>query len=91
MGSDSYAFDWANRMTSATVGGPTATFKYAGDDSSLSKIAAGATIPYIWARTGGLPMLLDGCVGASPSIARRSVRFVRYSPMRRRACMFRRQ
>lgn len=59
VGSDGYAYDWANRMTSATVGGATTTFKYAGDDSRLSKTASSTTTPYIWDRAGGLPMLLD--------------------------------
>ena len=58
-GADTYAWDWANRLSSATVGGTTATYAYAGDDARATKTSGGVTTPYLWDRLAGLATLVD--------------------------------
>ncbi len=58
-GSDTCAYDQANRLTSATAGGATSTYRYDGDGKRTSKTAGGMTTSYVYDVAGGLPVLLD--------------------------------
>ena len=56
-----YTWDYANRMTGATVGGTSSTYSYAGDDVRASKTVGGNTTSYLSDRESGLPLLVgDG-------------------------------
>ena len=58
-GSDSFAYDQANRMTSATVAGKASSFTYDGDGRRATQTVAGVTTSYIHDVAGGLPMVLE--------------------------------
>src|SRR5262249_9000665 len=58
-GSDSFAWDYEDRMTSATVGGTTTTFAYRGDGLRDSRTTGGATTTFTWDAAAGLPVVLD--------------------------------
>src|SRR5581483_6882434 len=58
-GADSFAYDQANRLKSATLSGATSTYAYEGDGERASKTVGGATTSYVYDAAGGLPMLLD--------------------------------
>jgi RHS repeat-associated protein len=58
-GSDTYAYDWRNRLTSVTVGGTTVTYTYAGDDLRSTRTVAGVTTTSLWDRESGLPEVID--------------------------------
>jgi RHS repeat-associated protein len=56
-GADSFTWDWADRMASATVGGATTSYTYDGDGTRVAKTSGGTTTPYLWDRAGGLEQL----------------------------------
>ncbi len=58
-GSDSFSWDYEDRMTSATVGGVTTTFAYRGDGLRHSKTTSGNTTTFTWDVNAGLPVVLD--------------------------------
>ncbi len=58
-GNDSFAWDYEDRMTSATVGGVTTTFAYRGDGLRHSKTTGGNTTTFTWDVNAGLPVVLD--------------------------------
>jgi RHS repeat-associated protein len=58
-GSDTFVYDQANRLTSATVGGVTSTYAYDGDGRRISKTVGGNTTNYVYDVNGGLPTVLD--------------------------------
>jgi RHS repeat-associated protein len=58
-GSDSFAWDYEDRMTSATVGGTTTTFAYRGDGLRNSRTTGGSTTAFTWDVNAGLPVVLD--------------------------------
>ena len=58
-GSDTFAYDQANRMTSATVGGKVATFSYDGDGRRAAKSYDGLATTYVDDIAGGLPRVLE--------------------------------
>ena len=58
-GSDSFSWDYEDRMTSATVGGTTTTFAYRGDGLRHSKTTGGNTTTFTWDVNAGLPVVLD--------------------------------
>lgn len=58
-GSDAYSYDWNNRLDSATVGGTTVDYTYAGDDLRASATVGSTTTSYLWDRETGLAELLD--------------------------------
>jgi RHS repeat-associated protein len=58
-GSDSFTYDQANRLLSASVGGTTSTYKYDGDGKRVSKTVSAATTNYVYDIGAGLPVLLD--------------------------------
>lgn len=49
-GADTFAYDYAGRMTSATVAGTTSMFGYDADDVRTSVSSGGTTLPQIWDR-----------------------------------------
>jgi YD repeat-containing protein len=60
-GTESYGWDWANRLTSATVNGTTTSYAYDGDGVRVGTTTGGVTTPYVWDRVGELPrMVYDG-------------------------------
>ena len=60
-GSDSFAWDYEDRMTSATVNSTTTTFAYRGDGLRNSRTTGGVTTTFTWDIAGGLPVVLhDG-------------------------------
>lgn len=58
-GTDSFAYDQANRLTSATVGGVTTTYAYDGDGKRASQTTGGVTTTSVYDVNAGLPVLLD--------------------------------
>src|SRR5205823_10998307 len=58
-GSDSFAWDYEDRITSATVSGTTTTFAYRGDGLRDSRTTGGATTTFTWDVASGLPVVLD--------------------------------
>jgi len=58
-GSDTFSYDQANRLTSATVGGVTTTYAYDGDGKRISSTVGGTTTRYVYDVGLGLPVLLD--------------------------------
>jgi RHS repeat-associated protein len=58
-GADSFAWDYEDRMTSATVGGTTTTFAYRGDGLRASRTTGGVTKSFTWDINAGLPVVLD--------------------------------
>jgi hypothetical protein len=60
---DSFTFDWGNRMTSATVGRTSVSYAYDGLDTRVSETTGGVTTSYLWDRKSSLPLLVsDGCI-----------------------------
>ncbi len=60
-GTDTFAYDWNNRLSSATVGGSTVAYGYSGDDLRTSRTEGGITESYLWDRLTALPtMVSDG-------------------------------
>jgi RHS repeat-associated protein len=58
-GSDTFAYDQANRLTGATVGGVASSYTFDGDGKRASQTVAGATTRSVYDAVGGLPTLLD--------------------------------
>ena len=58
-GSDSFAWDYEDRMTSATVGGTTWSYAYRGDGLRDSATSGGVTRGFTWDVNAGLPVILD--------------------------------
>jgi RHS repeat-associated protein len=58
-GSDTLAYDQANRLTSTTVGSTTATYTYDGDGKRDSKTVSSTTTAYVYDANRGLPVLLE--------------------------------
>ena len=58
-GSDAFAWDHENRMTSATVASAQTTYAYNGDGLRQTRTANSVTTTYTWDVAGGLPMLLQ--------------------------------
>ena len=58
-GGDSFAWDYEDRMTSATVNSTTTTFAYRGDGLRNSRTMGGVTTTFTWDIAGGLPVVLD--------------------------------
>ena len=58
-GTDSFSYDQANQLKSATVTGTTGTYMYDGDGKRTSKTIGGVTTSYVYDVSGGLPVLLD--------------------------------
>jgi RHS repeat-associated protein len=60
-GADTFQWDWADRLSSATVGGQTTTYAHAADGVRAGKTAGGTTTGYLWDRQADLPVLVgDG-------------------------------
>ncbi|MBK7127665.1 MAG: RHS repeat protein [Dehalococcoidia bacterium] len=59
-GSDSFFWDYEDRMVSATVNSVTTSFVYRGDGLRDSRaVSGGATTQFTWDVAGGLPVVLD--------------------------------
>jgi RHS repeat-associated protein len=59
-GSDSFSWDYEDRMVSATVNSVTTNFTYRGDGLRDSRaVSGGATTTFTWDIGGGLPVILD--------------------------------
>ncbi|MGE0598407.1 MAG: hypothetical protein AB7J35_01105 [Dehalococcoidia bacterium] len=58
-GSDSFDWDYEDRMVSATVNSVTTTFAYRGDGLRDSRTVGMATTTFTWDIAGGLPVVLD--------------------------------
>jgi RHS repeat-associated protein len=58
-GSDSFAWDFEDRMTSATIGGTTTSFGYRGDGLRNSRTVGGNTTTFTWDINAGLPVVID--------------------------------
>jgi RHS repeat-associated protein len=58
-GSDSFSWDYEDRMVSATVNSVTTTFAYRGDGLRNSKTTGGNTTTFTWDVAAGLPVVLD--------------------------------
>lgn len=58
-GNDSFAFDQANRLKTASVGGTTSSYVYDGDGKRVSKTVGGSTTSYVYDPNRSLPAVLD--------------------------------
>jgi RHS repeat-associated protein len=58
-GNDTFAYDWRDRLTAATVGSTTVEYEYAGDDLRVSRTEDAVTTPFLWDREAGLPEVVD--------------------------------
>jgi YD repeat-containing protein len=59
-GGDTFAYDQANRLKTATIGGTTSSYSYDGDGKRSSKTVSGQTTGYVY-DVGSLPDVLhDG-------------------------------
>ncbi len=58
-GSDSFLYDQANRLISATVGGTTTTATYDGDGKRVSTTVGGVTTTYMYDVNTSLPVVLE--------------------------------
>ena len=59
-GSDSFSWDYEDRMTSATVNSVTTNFTYRGDGLRDTRaVSGGATTTFTWDIAAGLPVILD--------------------------------
>jgi len=59
-GSDSFSWDYEDRMVSATVNSVTTAFAYRGDGLRDSRsVSGGASTTFTWDIAGGLPVVLD--------------------------------
>jgi RHS repeat-associated protein len=58
-GTDTFAWDYENRMTSATIGGVATSFAYRGDGLRNSRTTGGVTTTFTWDVAGGMPVILD--------------------------------
>ncbi|MGE0600431.1 MAG: RHS repeat domain-containing protein [Dehalococcoidia bacterium] len=58
-GSDSFDWDYEDRMVSATVNSVTTTFAYRGDGLRDSRTVGMSTTTFTWDIAGGLPVVLD--------------------------------
>ena len=67
-GADSFAYDDANRLTSASVGGVSHTYTYAGDGRRLSASDDGTTTDFVWDLNFGLPQLVTETNSAGASL-----------------------
>ncbi len=68
-GSDTFAYDYAGRMTSATVTGVTSTFAYDGDDVRTSVSTGSTTLPQVWDRLC-MAGTCGACGGAGQTVPR---------------------
>jgi len=59
-GADTFTYDQANRLTSATVAGVTETYAYDGDGVRFSRrVGAGPVTRYVTDPAAGLPVTID--------------------------------
>jgi RHS repeat-associated protein len=58
-GSDSFGWDYEERMTSATVNSVTTTFAYRGDGLRDSRTTGANTTTFTWDIAAGLPVVID--------------------------------
>jgi RHS repeat-associated protein len=58
-GSDTFAWDYEERMTSATVNSVTTTFAYRGDGLRDSRTTGMSTTTFTWDIAAGLPVVID--------------------------------
>jgi YD repeat-containing protein len=58
-GSDSFGYDQANRLVSATISGATSTYVYDGDGKRATKTVAAVTTSYVYDVNRSLPVLFD--------------------------------
>jgi YD repeat-containing protein len=58
-GGDTFGYDQANRLVSATISGGTSAYSYDGDGKRASKTVASVTTSYIYDVNRGLSVLLD--------------------------------
>lgn len=65
MGSRTFTYDSANRLTSVVGGGLTTQFKYNGDGDRLAQIVAGVTTSYALDPTGLAQVLIETTSGQS--------------------------
>ncbi|MEZ4614123.1 MAG: DUF6531 domain-containing protein [Caldilineaceae bacterium] len=56
---DSYTWDWANRLSSATVDGQTVNYAYDAMGVRVSATISGTTQNLLWDRMAELPLLID--------------------------------
>src|SRR5581483_8953009 len=54
-GSDTFSYDQANRLTSATVSGTTTTYSYDGDGKRATQTVASSTTSYVYDPNKALP------------------------------------
>ena len=58
-GNDTFAYDQANRLKTASVGGTSASYTYDGDGKGASKTVGGNTTSYVYDAKRSLPVVLD--------------------------------
>jgi RHS repeat-associated protein len=63
-GGDTFSWDYASRMTGATVSGTVSSYAYDGSDVRVSKTVGGVGTTYLWDREDGLASLVDNGTSA---------------------------
>jgi RHS repeat-associated protein len=58
-GSDTFTYDQANRLKTATIGGASSTYAYDGDGKRASKTVGGMTTGFVYDINQSLPVVLD--------------------------------
>jgi RHS repeat-associated protein len=58
-GADTFTWDYADRLTEATVSGETTSFEYDADSVRVEKTAGTEVTEFLWDRESGLPLLVD--------------------------------
>jgi YD repeat-containing protein len=58
-GSDTFAWDYENRLTSATISGTQTTYTYNGDGLRQTRASGGNTTSYVWDVAAKVPMMLQ--------------------------------
>jgi YD repeat-containing protein len=58
-GSDTFAYDQANHLKTATVGGAASSYAYDGDGKRVSSTTGGSTTSYVYDANRSLPVVLS--------------------------------
>jgi RHS repeat-associated protein len=69
-GTSTFGYDAADRLTSATIGGVSHTYSYAGDGRRATGVDAGVTTSFVWDELGSLPQLAIERNGSGATLRR---------------------
>jgi RHS repeat-associated protein len=64
-GSDTFAWDHENRLTSTNIGGTAGSYTYNGDGLRVSRTIGAASVSYVWDVAAPMPVILQDSAGNS--------------------------